>query len=381
MSRSLFHRAGALIAGLALAGCVSGPVRTYQSHTDTQNLSDAESRSWNAAEDYDKAVRLKGLVYDDPTLTAYLQEVADRLYPEFKDTVTVRLVDSPELNAFALPNGSIYLNIGLVSRMRNEAQLATVIGHEISHFTRQHSLKKRNAADGAIFAGMAVTILTGISLTGDLVVMSAMSGYSQDMEREADELGFQRLVASDYDPAEASKVFEIMREEVKALDLDEPFLYSSHPRLSERIDTMQQLAAAQAPNGAVQNADRFHHMTQALRARVLDRYLATQKYQTLVLILENPRLRPRYPAYADYYLGEAYRQRGQDGDTTLAEHAYRTAMRVAPDYAPSYRALGLLLMKQGDKPAARELLTTYLNMAPQAEDRGYVKAYIAKLRD
>lgn len=367
--------------GLILTGCVGGQVRTYQSHSDTQQLTDAESRSWHAAGEFDDAVRKKGLIYDDPVLTAYVQQVADRLYPEFGQTVTVRLIDSPELNAFALPNGSIYLNIGLVSRMRNEAQLATVVGHEISHFTRQHSLKKRNAADGAVFAGMAVTILTGISITGDLLVMSAMSGYSQDMEREADELGFKRLVAHGYDPAESSKVFEIMREEVQALGLDEPFLYSSHPRLSERIETMQRLAAAEPAGPTERFADRFHDHTQALRARVLERYLETHKYQTLILILENRKLRLRYPAHADYFLGEAYRLRGQEGDEMLAEHAYRKAIQLAPAYPASYRALGLLQMKRGDTASARAQLNTYLDMAPDAKDRGYIESYIAKLGD
>ena len=371
----------ALAIPLLVGGCAGGKVRTFQQAADTAQLTDAESRGWHAARELDRLWRHKGLIYDDPQLTVYLQSIADRLYPEFRGTVRVQLIDSPELNAFALPNGNIYLNIGLVARMRNEAQLATVIGHEISHFTHQHSLQKRDAADSAAVAGMMVTLATGIPASGQLLVAGAMSGYSQDMEREADQLGFERLVQQGYDPNEAAEVFRLMLEEVEALDIEQPFMYSSHPKLTERIATMSRLAAAQPPNGNRKNTEQFVQHTQGLREVVLDRYLATRRYKTLILILENRALRLRYPDNADYYLAEAYRQRGEEGDATLAEHAYRQALTLAPGFAASHRGLGLLLMQQGDKMQAIEHLSRYLALSPEAADAGYIRGYIAKLKE
>jgi predicted Zn-dependent protease len=265
--------------------------------------------------------------------------------------------------------------------MRNEAQLATVIAHEVSHFVRQHSLKQRDAADSVVFAGMAVTILTGLPVTGDLLVLGAMSGYSQDMEREADELGFARLVQQGYDPSQAAEVFRLMLEEVDALDIDQPFLYSSHPKLTERIATMTELAARQPNNGSARYQQRFESHTDGLRSIVLQRYLETHRYQILILLLENRALRPRYPDHAGYFLAEAYRQRDQEGDRTLAEHAYRQALVEAPSYPPSYRGLGLLLMKTGKDAEAAEHFKRYLTLAPDATDRGYVESYIQKLGD
>lgn len=366
---------------LLLGGCASSNVRTLQTATDTRQLTEAESRSWHAAKEIDLVWQHKGLIYDDPSLTAYLQAIADRLYPEFKGTVRVQLIDSPELNAFALPNGNIYLNIGLVARMRNEAQLATVIGHEISHFTHQHSLQKRDAADSAAVAGMVVTLATGVPVSGQLLVASVVSGYSQDMEREADQLGFERLVQQGYDPNEAAEVFRLMLEEVKALEIEQPFMYSSHPKLTERIDTMSRLAAAQPPNGNRKNTELFEQRTQGLRTVVLDRYLVTHRYKTLILILENRALRLLYPDHAGYYLGEAYRQRGEEGDARLAEHAYRQALTVAPGFHASHRGLGLLLMKQGHKAEAGEHLSRYLELDPDAADAAYIRGYIAKLKE
>jgi predicted Zn-dependent protease len=368
-------------AALLLGGCAGGQVRTYQQAGDTRQLSDAESRTWHAAGEIDRHLRRKGLIYDDPRLTGYLQSIADRLYPEFKGTVHVQLIDSPQLNAFALPNGSIYLNMGLVARMQNEAQLATVIGHEISHFTHQHALKIRHAADSAVIAGMVVSIATGVSASGQLLVAGAMSGYSQDMEREADRLGFQRLVQQGYDPHEATAVFRLMREEVEALEIDEPFLYSSHPKLSERIATMTEFAAGYPADGGRKHTEQFRRLTQGLRSVLLERYLDARNYKILILILENRSLRLLYPDHADYYLAEAYRQRGEEGDAVLAEHAYRQTLTLAPEFADSHRGLGLLLMKRGDKAQAARHLARYLQMKPDAEDAGYIRAYIAKLKE
>jgi predicted Zn-dependent protease len=379
VARACLLAAGLL--GMLLAGCAGREVRDIQRTADTRQLSEAEARLWHAAEEADQLWHKKGLIYGDPQLTSYVQQVADALYPELRGAVRVQLVDSPELNAFALPNGNIYLNIGLVARMRNEAQLATVVAHEISHFTRQHSLKKRDAADSAVFAGMAVTILTGLPVTGDLVVLGAMSGYSQDMEREADQLGFDRLVRQGYDPSQAAEVFRLMLEEVDALDIDQPFLYSSHPKLTERIETMTEFASKQPPNGAARHKARFDSHTDGLRSIVLQRYLETHRYQVLILLLENRALRIRYPDHAGYFLAEAYRQRAEQGDAVLAEHAYRQALVEAPGYAPSHRGLGLLLMKAGNAPEAARHLQRYLVLAPDAADRGYIESYLEQLGD
>ncbi|MCB1760056.1 MAG: M48 family metalloprotease [Gammaproteobacteria bacterium] len=368
-----------LACALLLGGCQSSAVRTLNHADDTRQLSEYESRRWYAAEELDRHWRNKGLIYSDGALGDYLQGIAVALYPEFGGTLKLRVLDSPDLNAFALPNGSVYLNLGLIARMENEAQLATIVAHEVSHFKFQHSLKQRHATEGAVVAGWAVTLLTGIPLSGQLLALGAMSGYSQDAEREADREGFARMVAHGYDPGSAAAVFDIMRAEAEALDSDEPWLYASHPKLTERMQTMQSLAVQQPSAGGRRESARFLRETGDLRSVLLDRYLIGQKYKQLIHVLENAEIRPRYPGHADFYLGEAYRQRAEEGDGARALAAYHKAVGLAPDFAPSYRALALIRMQNDERPEARRLFKRYLELAPEAIDRKYIEMYLQRI--
>jgi predicted Zn-dependent protease len=369
-----------LLIPFLLLGCVSGQVREFESSADASRLTEGEGRMWHEAGKMDDVIRKRQLVYQAPQVTAYVQGIVDRLYPEFKGTIQVRLFNSPDLNAFVLPNGSIYVNIGLLGRMENEAQLATVLAHEVSHFKFQHALKQRSSIDSAYVAAVGFEALTGIPFSGTILMGSVLSSYSKSHEREADREGFRRLVAAGYDPAEASKTFELLLQEVKTLDIDQPFMFSSHPRLEERIASFEELTAASDTQGTKKNRQLFLRQTEQVRADILERYLAMHRYKTLIQMLEEGYASNRYPNYAHFYLGEAYCQRGEEEDGRLAEKAYRQAMAAAPGYAPSYRGLGVLQLKQGNKSEALKNLKKYLGMKPNAADRGYVKAYIDSLQ-
>ena len=113
---------------LFLGACATtGGVTSFSNAEDTGNLHEKERRLWHEAAGFDNTIKRSDQLYNNRRATAYMQGVMDRLYPEFKGKIHVRIYDSTELNAFALPNGSIYFNIGLLARMENEAQLAAVM--------------------------------------------------------------------------------------------------------------------------------------------------------------------------------------------------------------------------------------------------------------
>jgi predicted Zn-dependent protease len=350
------------------------------SPNDINALNERQSRLWYAADNLGQSIDKRNLVYEDAELTAYVQSVLDRLYPEFVGTLHVELFNSPHLNAICLPNGHIYINIGLLARLDNEAQLATILAHEAAHFIRQHSAEQRNSADGTVLVGTGVEILTGIPFSGSLLAASVMSSYSQAHENEADNDGFARLVEAGYDPREASKTFHKLLEEVEVLDIDQPFMFASHPKLEHRIASFDSLMVGiENPAGRV-NADDFLQRTEGLREVTLVRYMDMNNHKVLLLILENPALRQRYAAHPDFFLGEAYRLRNDEGDETLATQALRQSINTDPLYAPAYRALGLLMMKQGRKQEAIENLSTYLSLSPDASDREYIETYLQQLK-
>lgn len=366
--------------GLSLAlACVlvlpaqAETVLPWTDGVETRELAPGEKSLWQEADEFDRALERAGRVNTDSVLTAYLQGIMDRLYPEFKNRLRVRLLNAQQINAFALPNGSIYVNAGLIARFENEAQLATVLAHEGAHFTHRHSLQQAERLRNAAAFALVVAML-GVPLVGDIVALSSMFGYSREHEREADEIGYQRLVAAGYSARETIRTFEHLQAEIKAADINEPFFFASHPRLQERIDSFNTLIR-DSDNGET-GRERFIEATAGLRLASLAGDLAAYRYKQIILMLGNPATRREYPPEASYFLGEAYRLRNEAGDEAAAEREYSIAIETAPHYAPPYRALGLLHFKRGDSREAAARLRHYLTLDPDAADRTYVQYYI-----
>src|ERR1044071_511802 len=159
-----------------------------------------------------------GLVLRDESVNAYLKRVGQSLIPHDLELERVvwkfRVLRDPQPNAFALPNGSIYVTTGLMTLIDNESQLAAIIAHELTHVMRRHTyLHNRSnrkkfltmnimAAVGAYapggVVGAVITIATAIA---PFIVMATMFGYSRDLERDADLKGIDMMLAAEY-PAE-----------------------------------------------------------------------------------------------------------------------------------------------------------------------------------
>jgi predicted Zn-dependent protease len=367
----------AILLSCAIATPVhAGGVMPWASATETRELATDEKNLWQEADEFDRALARAGKLNADPALAAYLQGIMDRLYPEFKDRLTVRLLNAQHINAFALPNGSVYVNSGLVARFENEAQLATVLAHEGAHFTHRHSLQQAERVRNAAAFALVVAML-GVPLVGDLVALSSMFGFSREHEREADEIGYQRLLAAGYAPRESIRTFEHLQAEIRAADIKEPFFFASHPKLQERIDNFSELVK-DANSGEVAR-ERFVETTARLRLASLEADLAAYRYKQVILMLTDPESRREYPPEASYYLGEAYRLRGEAGDLDAAEREFNHAVEAMPQFAPVHRALGLLHYKRGDTARAASLLRRYLQLDPAAADRGHVEYYLAAM--
>jgi Putative Zn-dependent protease, contains TPR repeats len=345
----------------------------WKSRADTKALQPAEKGLWQEADEFDRAMQRAGRVNPDPALNAYVQGVMDRLYPEFKGETHVHVLNAQEINAFALPNGSIYVNAGLLARFQNEAQLASVLAHEGAHFTHRHSLQQLDRVQNAAAFAMVGAMLR-VPLAGDAVAMSSIFGYSREHETEADEVGFRRLVRAGYDPREAIKTFEQLQAEIVASGIKAPYFFADHPKLQDRIDNFTRLC--KDSHGGDIGRERFVLATRGLRMQSLADDLEAFRYKQLILVLADPARRREYPPQASYYLGEAYRLRNDQGDDALAEREYKISIDGAPEFAPAYRALGSLYYGRGDKSQAIPLYRHYLELAPQAMDRGYIEAYL-----
>lgn len=196
----------------------------------------------------------QGAAYDDPELQAYVNRVGQRLVANSDEpdtTFTFTVVDSPDINAFALPGGYIYINRGLLAYLENEAELAAVLAHEIGHITASHHNRRQAASVANKVVATTTYVLTG---SGDLANASNMygtelvSGYGRDMELEADGLGAEYLYNSGYDPESLLEVIGTLKDQeqfqrVKARAGGKPLatyhgLYASHPRNDQRLKTV-----------------------------------------------------------------------------------------------------------------------------------------------
>lgn len=369
-----------VLAALLLTACETAPIRPMQSQEDTRNLAPEEHRLWHSAAELDEQLEKADYLYEDAELQAYLKSVMHKLYPEYGGAITVRIVDSPSLNAFALPNGSIYINTGMLSRLDNEAQVATVLAHEGVHFTNKHSWKQRRSIKSSTAFATGFGMVTGIPALGDLISLSSIYGYSKDLEREADAEGFRRLQAAGYDVSQAPVTFEYLLAEVEALDIDEPYFFSTHPALEERINNFNELVRQHGTTNGYKGTEAYRLHVDKLQLELLADYLELSQHESVLLILERQDAFVRYPPSAWYFLGEAYRLRNGDGDAERAVTAYQTAIRLSAEFAPSYRALGLYYMKNNNPVQADNYFSRYLELQPDANDRDYIEYYRDSLK-
>jgi len=367
----------AITIAVALAGCSGEPVKPLEDGNEVKNISAEESRVWSEADKFDEAFAKSDQIYRDPDSTVYLQQIMDRLYPEFKGIIKVRIAKSPYLNAFALPNGSIYFNLGLLARAENEAQLATVLAHEGAHFVHKHGFRQRKTIKNSTAFAM-VTGVAGVPIVGDVMALSSIYGFSRDLEREADKFGYEHLVKAGYDPGETYKIFEKLAAEVKILDVKQPYFFSTHPKLEERIKSFQSLNEKNGKGGEIRRAE-FLAATKKIRIACLKSDLSLDRYKSIILVLENSKTLESYPPSAYFYLGEAYRRRGDEGDIKRSVDNYLLAKKLAPEFVPTYRSLGIYYMKQKQFKLASVHLGRYLELAPNAPDRRYVEKYYRRV--
>lgn len=374
--------AGAL--ALALGGCATAnlpPVTSPQFR-----LEDEEKAMWKEAAVEQERLDAGGDVLEDPALEAYLASVARKLEPPAAWKAVpfrIRVLKNFRPNAFALPNGAIYLHTGLLARMDSEAELATLLGHEMTHATHRHAARAQAGAAGwgAALAGLNVATLGLATPLGALAAGAAVSGHGRDLEREADLVGMQLLAEAGYDPADAPRLFQHLLEWVKAEDDEDEgsFFFASHPRLEERLENYQELLAGPyRGRSGVRNGEVFRQKT--LRAVVANGRLdlaagrldSARRDAERVLAVD-PRSAPAHAV-----LGEAARQRDDKAGLEEAVGHYRRAVALDPRLAPAWRGLGLALFKKGDRKGARPAFARYLELEPGAADRAHVKDYLAR---
>ena len=188
---------------------------------------------------------------DDPIITEYVNRVAQNLvlHSDAKVPFTVKVIDSDEVNAFALPGGFFYVNKGLILAADNEAELAGVMAHEISHVIARHAVENQTKANLMQYGTLAGIILLGgipgmvLQNTAGIGMMTAFMKFSRSAEAEADKLGTEYLYAAGYDPTALATMFEKLEARNKKKPGTIAKLFADHPAPADRRSASLALAA------------------------------------------------------------------------------------------------------------------------------------------
>jgi predicted Zn-dependent protease len=205
-----------------------------------------------AAQEVEKTSKM----INDPVVTEYVNRVGQNLVrnSDAKVPFTIKVIDSDEINAFALPGGFFYVNSGLILRADEEAELAGVMAHEIAHVAARHGTKSATKGQLMQFATIPLILLGPGGWAGyglyeglNLAIPIGYLKFNRDNEREADFLGLQYMYKAGYDPNAFVAFFEKIEAEERHHPGSIPKVFSTHPPTPERIQKAQEEIATILP--------------------------------------------------------------------------------------------------------------------------------------
>ena len=391
----------------------------------------------------DAKLERDGLVLQDEAANAYVRRIGQALVPKGLELEKVswkfRVFRDPQPNAFALPNGSIYVSTGLIFLVDNESQLAAVIAHELTHVMRRHSYVQNRsnrkkfltmnimAAVGAYApGGIAGAVIMAVTTIAPFIVMATIYGYSRDLEREADLKGVDMMISAEYAPEEMVNVMKLLNEDMEGENVR--LFYNDHPSLNERIKYLSSYLGARADRVTQQmelNRERaayFKNMESVMRHN-LQLSIMAGRFRSAVFHAQ--RLVDFHPDSENlFWLAEAYRTLGprsaqltekeqtngakkdaakkrekwtvEEEERQLletpagkdnwqrhqqkAEELYLRAVNAQNPAPVVHRGLGMLYEKLGRAKDAASEYEKYIELAPTAIDRERIKRRIETLR-
>jgi predicted Zn-dependent protease len=356
---------------------------------DSTVLATDERAIWRTSDNIESYFQSRGVLYEDAGVISYLNNIVRRLLQPYgalsQREPRVYILRHPSIAAFAFPNGAVYVSMGFLSHLESEAQVASVIAHELVHYLERHSLREHRHSENVRIIGHVVGIATLLGpLAEDLVHKTSVSGYSRELETEADLKGFRLLVDAGYDPGEALLAYQVLLAAQDREAEEQPSFFASHPKLLERMNTVQQLISVErartdtAREGHVgRDAHRHAIHLLLLETALLDVRLG--RYERAAGAVERHLESDPKSARGYFVRGQVCRAAKSGAEAIMAStEAYLRATRL-PDTPPdAYRELGLNYRQLGDHQRSKAALAQYLLLKPEAVDAPIIRRYIAE---
>lgn len=383
-----------VLAALA-AGCGTNPL-TRESEVNFYGIKEEAGLGYELAPSIEAEM---GGLYEDKELQEYVNRVTLRMAqsaPVMEEGVRFqyrgRVLNSPVVNAFSLPGGPVYITRGLMVRLNNEAELASVLGHEVAHIAGRHGTNRISEAQltqallavGIVGGGLAageenVEYVAGAAVVATAIGSLYILGHSRDHEYQSDEFGADFAWRNGYDPrhlAEVFRTFKKVKSEGGGDDL--PEFLQTHPKDDKRIAELERhwgtKYASAAPGRTYQNNEGpYKNAISGLQkdAPALAKYdkgralMGQKKWAQAVGELDEAiKLAPHY-SFTHEARGRCLAESGRDGQ---ARDDFQRAIQINPDNAAAQKGLGLALARTGDAAGASQAFSSAVKLDPLDPD-------------
>lgn len=341
---------------------------------------------WMELEELERGINKSALLVRDPELNDYVNRIVCRVAGEYCNDFRVYLIRNPGFNASMTATGMMQIWTGLIVRANSTDEIAAVVGHEIAHYTRLHSLERLRAIKAKMTTGsifdLAVILATGVSTPlGQMTAMMSVLSFNREQETEADLLGTRLLAEASYNPHASYQVWHriIAEDKAAAVKREDPSMFSkTHPASEQRALYLQNLVnstygpnyAEPVPDEKLVNILNKHYLF------LMEDQLDTNRFGRTEELLNRHRELGVERSVVYYFYGEMFRQRGEEGDRQHAMDAYRHSIEAGTAPADAYKNLGYLHLKSGDTVAAQLQFRKYLEIDPAADDRAMIEFYL-----
>ena len=315
-----------------------------------------------------KEVTANTPIYQDEALDAYIRKLGNEIIAQSEmadETFTFTLLDSPDLNAFATRDNYIYVNRGLLNYVSNEAQLVSVLAHEVAHITQDHVTGQEASAAGAQILSTIAAVLSGsneVYEAGMAYANSLIRGRGRSNELEADEVGAEYMAKLGYDPQEMLEMLSIMKDYESLLkkrarargSSKQTYhgIFSTHPRNDSRLRTVVTKAKKiQSDNSRGDGAETYRQLTDGLiwGENFLAKEQKPERFSNMQL-----RLRMDFPKdWQQIPSGMNYLVKGQpkDESATLILQSIPRTSQTPEEYLYNYLKVDKLRDGQAISPA------------------------------
>lgn len=354
----------------------------------------------------------KGMLYRDATVQNYIDFVGNKVTASLADKQEFQfhILRDSVVNAFAFPNGHIYISIGLLARLENEAQLAFILGHEAAHVSQLHAMEAaKDRKTKRVAAHITDILLFGTSIAY-LPFGAAMYSYNRGQESESDVIGFQLMTEAGYDPQAVLGIFHTI-EEVREAETVSGSIYASHPSNQARERRLQALLDKRTrsnTNATEEETDSYRSMRTKLVHKNIELKLRARQYHLALEAAEQAAQEQIQDPWLLYYRAEARRNIAADPvnaakelswlegknesvsfETQIqaqkleyyqqAQEDFLSALNLDPELHLCHRGIGLIAHARGETDAAQAALERYLASPNPKRDRRYIHHLLKEL--